>query len=70
MCAWLTLDQVRINTAVIAGLGVVALWASAFPAIRIAAPDLGVIGLSFVRLAGPCPRAVDTGFVVTQLRAA
>src|SRR6478735_5610902 len=41
----------RINTAVIAGLGVVALWASAFPAIRVAAPDLGVAGLSFVRLA-------------------
>ena len=34
-----------------AGLGVVALWASAFPAIRVAAPDLGVIGLSFIRLA-------------------
>ena len=40
----------RINTAVFAGLGVVALWASAFPAIRVAAPDLGVIGLSFIRL--------------------
>jgi drug/metabolite transporter (DMT)-like permease len=34
-----------------AGLGVVVLWASAFPAIRVAAPDLGVIGLSFARLA-------------------
>jgi drug/metabolite transporter (DMT)-like permease len=34
-----------------AGLGVVVLWASAFPAIRVAAPSLGVIGLSFVRLA-------------------
>jgi drug/metabolite transporter (DMT)-like permease len=42
---------VRINTAVVAGLGVVALWASAFPAIRVAAPDLGVIGLSVIRLA-------------------
>src|SRR6478672_11217248 len=41
----------RINTAVLAGLGVVALWASAFPAIRVAAPDLGAIGLSFIRLA-------------------
>lgn len=41
----------RINTAVIAGLGVVALWASAFPAIRVAAPELGVMGLSFIRLA-------------------
>ena len=34
-----------------AGLGVVVLWASAFPAIRVAAPDLGVIGLSVARLA-------------------
>jgi drug/metabolite transporter (DMT)-like permease len=34
-----------------AGLGVVVLWASAFPAIRVAAPELGVVGLSFVRLA-------------------
>jgi drug/metabolite transporter (DMT)-like permease len=34
-----------------AGLAVVVLWASAFPAIRVASPELGVIGLSFVRLA-------------------
>jgi drug/metabolite transporter (DMT)-like permease len=34
-----------------AGLAVVVLWASAFPAIRGAAPDLGVIGLSVARLA-------------------
>ena len=34
-----------------AGLGVVVLWASGFPAIRAAAPGLGVIGLAFVRLA-------------------
>src|ERR1700754_245178 len=34
-----------------AGLAVVVLWASAVPAIRVAAPDLGVIGLSVVRLA-------------------
>jgi len=34
-----------------AGLGVVVLWASAFPAIRVAAPALGVIGLSVARLA-------------------
>ncbi|HEY0260245.1 MAG TPA: DMT family transporter [Lacisediminihabitans sp.] len=33
-----------------AGLGVVFLWASAFPAIRIAAPELGPVGLSFVRI--------------------
>jgi drug/metabolite transporter (DMT)-like permease len=35
----------------ISGLGVVMLWASAFPAIRVAAPELGVVGLSIVRLA-------------------
>ncbi len=35
---------------VVAGLAVVVLWASAFPAIRVAAPELGPIGLSFVRL--------------------
>jgi len=34
----------------LAGLGVVVLWASAFPAIGVAAPDLGVVGLSLVRL--------------------
>jgi drug/metabolite transporter (DMT)-like permease len=34
-----------------AGLGVVVTWASAFPAIRVAAPALGVAGLSIVRLA-------------------
>lgn len=32
------------------GLCVVVLWASAFPAIRAASPELGVIGLSLVRL--------------------
>jgi drug/metabolite transporter (DMT)-like permease len=36
---------------VLAGLGVVVLWASAFPAIRVAAPELGVAGLSIARLA-------------------
>ncbi|MGN8048101.1 DMT family transporter [Curtobacterium sp. 22159] len=39
------------RTAVIAGVVVVVLWASAFPAIRVAAPGLGAVGLSFVRLA-------------------
>ena len=34
----------------LAGLGVIVVWASAFPAIRVAAPELGVIGLSAVRL--------------------
>ncbi|GLK17370.1 membrane protein [Herbiconiux flava] len=34
-----------------AGLAVVVLWASAFPAIRVAAPMMGVVGLSFARLA-------------------
>ncbi|OPX05344.1 EamA family transporter [Mycobacterium sp. AT1] len=32
-----------------AGLGVVLLWASAFPAIKVASPDLGPVGLSFLR---------------------
>lgn len=41
----------RIDRAVGAGLAVVLLWASAFPAIQVAAPALGVIGLSLVRLA-------------------
>lgn len=35
----------------LAGLGVIVVWASAFPAIRVASPELGVIGLSFLRLA-------------------
>jgi drug/metabolite transporter (DMT)-like permease len=42
---------VNTNRAVIAALVVVVLWASAFPAIQVAAPALGVVGLSFVRLA-------------------
>lgn len=41
----------KLDRAVLAGLVVVVLWASAFPAIQVATPDLGVIGLSFVRLA-------------------
>jgi drug/metabolite transporter (DMT)-like permease len=40
----------RVNRALIAGLVVVVLWASAFPAIRQAAPAMGVVGLSFARL--------------------
>jgi drug/metabolite transporter (DMT)-like permease len=36
---------------VAAGLGVVITWSSAFAAIRVAAPELGVIGLSVTRLA-------------------
>jgi drug/metabolite transporter (DMT)-like permease len=39
-----------VNRALVAGLGVVLVWASAFPAIRVAAPGLGPIGLSVVRL--------------------
>ncbi|WP_026555722.1 DMT family transporter [Arthrobacter sp. 35W] len=35
----------------LAGLAVVVLWASAFPAIQVAAPAMGVVGLSVVRLA-------------------
>jgi drug/metabolite transporter (DMT)-like permease len=34
-----------------AGIAVVILWASAFPAIRVAAPALGAVGLSLARLA-------------------
>jgi drug/metabolite transporter (DMT)-like permease len=34
----------------LAGATVLLLWASAFPAIRVAAPELGVVGLSLVRL--------------------
>ncbi|MDN4596852.1 DMT family transporter [Leifsonia virtsii] len=41
----------KANRGVLAGLAVVVLWASAFPAIQVAAPAFGVIGLSFVRLA-------------------
>jgi drug/metabolite transporter (DMT)-like permease len=41
---------VKSARVLIAGLAVVVLWASAFPAIRVASPELGVIGLSFVRL--------------------
>ena len=40
-----------VNRALVAGLGVVLVWASAFPAIRVAAPGLGPIGLSVVRRA-------------------
>ncbi len=40
----------KVNRALAAGLVVVALRASAFPAIRVAAPAMGVIGLSFARL--------------------
>ncbi|MGT2426704.1 EamA family transporter [Amnibacterium kyonggiense] len=60
------------------GLAVVVLWASAFPAIQIAVAQLGVIGLSFVRLAVAAaallvlgvlrrirrPRARDLGWIV------
>ena len=55
----------RINRAVLAGLVVVVLWATAFVAIRVAAPEMGAIGLSAVRLvvasaallvAGACAR--------------
>ncbi|KHK97122.1 membrane protein [Microbacterium mangrovi] len=41
----------RIDRGILSGLTVVVLWASAFPAIQVAVPELGVVGLSFVRLA-------------------
>lgn len=61
-----------------AGLAVVVLWASAFPAIQVAAPELGVVWLSFIRLAVAAlvllcaapfagvrlPRARDLGWIV------
>lgn len=40
----------KVNPASLAGLAVVALWASAFPAIQIAAPSMGAVGLSAARL--------------------
>ena len=40
----------RQNLALLAGLAVVVLWASAFPAIRVASPVMGPVGLSFARL--------------------
>ncbi|MET3804691.1 drug/metabolite transporter (DMT)-like permease [Nakamurella sp. UYEF19] len=36
--------------ALFAGLGVVVLWAGAFPAVRVAVPEFGVAGLSVARL--------------------
>lgn len=51
LCVIAESGPVKIDRGVVAGLGVVVLWASAFPAIQVAAPQLGVIGLSIVRLA-------------------
>lgn len=44
-------EDMNRHPGLVAGLVVVVLWASAFPAIQVAAPSLGVIGLSAVRLA-------------------
>jgi drug/metabolite transporter (DMT)-like permease len=44
-------QTVKQSRVLLAGLAVVVLWASAFPAIRVAAPVLGVMGLSLARLA-------------------
>lgn len=41
----------------------VLLWASAFPAIQVASPQLGVIGLSFVRLAVAMSALVLIAFI-------
>lgn len=54
----------RVNRGAVAGLGVVLLWASAFPAIQVAAPALGVIGLSMVRLG--VASAILLGIAVTR----
>jgi drug/metabolite transporter (DMT)-like permease len=42
--------RMRTPRTLLAGLSVVLTWASAFPAIRVAAPGLGAIGLSAARL--------------------
>lgn len=68
----------KLNRALGAGLIVVALWASAFPAIRVASPAMGAIGLSVTRLLvatiallifaavakARLPRARDLGWIV------
>lgn len=46
----MTVNLLKLNRPLAAGLVVVLLWSSAFPAIRVAAPGLGVVGLSFARL--------------------
>lgn len=45
-----TLEPMTSPRVLFAALGVVVLWASAYPAIRMASPDLGAIGLSFLRV--------------------
>jgi drug/metabolite transporter (DMT)-like permease len=68
----------RVNRALLAGLAVVLLWASAFPAIQVAAPAMGVIGLTFARAAvaavaltvfavfakARLPKARDLGWII------
>ena len=68
----------RTNPGIAIGVIVVLLWASAFPAIQVAVPALGVIGLSVARLAVALvallalavakririPRARDLGWIV------
>ncbi|WP_084078954.1 DMT family transporter [Demequina sp. NBRC 110057] len=54
----------KIDRARLAGLCVVVLWASAFPAIHVAVLDLGVIGLSFVRLAVATAALLTVGALV------
>jgi drug/metabolite transporter (DMT)-like permease len=51
ICLGSDTGHMRSLRTVLAGGAVVVLWASAFPAIRVAAPDLGVLGLSLARLA-------------------
>lgn len=52
------------NSARIAGIVVVVLWASAFPAIRWAVPEFGPVGLSFIRLAVAAAALVAVGVVL------
>lgn len=51
MCGGRHHGGVKPDRALLAGVAVVVLWASAFPAIQVAAPRMGVIALSFARLA-------------------
>jgi drug/metabolite transporter (DMT)-like permease len=78
MCGLRQPAVVTIDRALAAGLGVVVLWASAFPAIQVAVPEVGVVGLSVVRLVvattallvlalvrgARLPRRQDLGWVV------
>ncbi|WP_336697760.1 DMT family transporter [Curtobacterium sp. USHLN213] len=52
------------HAATLAGFAVVVLWASAFPAIRVAVPEFGAVGLSFVRLAVAAIALIVVGLIM------